>query len=74
MELSRENNQLLKHVDYFRKKTTPKKFDRTPNVPLIEGAVNVGEGGLQVYGIYSRRMVYREVVEVRSNYKKSYLW
>ena len=31
-------------------------------------------GGLQVYGICSRRLLYSEVVEVRSNYKKSYLW
>ena len=31
-------------------------------------------GGLQVHGNGSRRMLYKEVVEVRSNYKKSYLW
>ena len=43
-------------------------------MPLIESAVNGDEGGLQVYGIYSCRMVYREVVEARSNYKKPYLW
>ena len=33
-----------------------------------------GMGGLQVYGICSCRLVYKEVIEVRSNYKKSYLW
>ena len=33
-----------------------------------------GVGGLQVYGIGSRRLVYSEVVEGQSNYKKSYLW
>ena len=31
-------------------------------------------GGLQVYGICSRRLVHSEVVEARSNYKKFYLW
>ena len=29
-------------------------------------------GGLQVYGIGSSRLVYNEVVDVRSNYNKSY--
>ena len=32
-----------------------------------------GVGGLQVYGICSRRLVHSEVTEARSNYKKSYL-
>ena len=31
-------------------------------------------GGLEVHGICNRRLVYSEVVEVQSNYKKSYLW
>ena len=31
-------------------------------------------GGLQVHRIGSRRLLYKEVVEVRSNYKKSYFW
>ena len=31
-------------------------------------------GGLQVHGIRSRRLLYREVVEVWSNYKGSYFW
>ena len=30
--------------------------------------------GLQVYDIYSRRLVFNEVGEFRSNYNKSYLW
>ena len=30
--------------------------------------------GLQVHGIRSRTLLYREVVEVRSNYKKPYFW
>ena len=34
----------------------------------------LGVGGLQVYGICSRRLVYSEVLETRSNYKKCYLW
>ena len=33
-----------------------------------------GVGGLQVHGIRSCRLVYKEVVEVRSNYNKSYFW
>ena len=33
-----------------------------------------GVGEMQVYGICSRRLVYSEVVQTRSNYKKSYLW
>ena len=31
-----------------------------------------GVGRLQVHGIRSRRLVYKEVVQARSNYKKSY--
>ena len=31
-----------------------------------------GVGRTQVHGIGSRKLVYKEVVEVRSNYKKSY--
>ena len=50
-------------------------FDRIPIVPLIEGAIKMESvSGLQVYWICSRRLVYSEVVEARSNYKKSYLW
>ena len=33
-----------------------------------------GVDRLQVYGICSRRLIYNEVIEDRSNYKKSYLW
>ena len=49
-------------------------FDWIPNVPLIGGAVNVGVGRLQVHRICNRTLVYREVVEARSKYKKSYSW
>ena len=31
-------------------------------------------GGLQLHGICSYRLVYKEVVEAQSNYKNSYLW
>ena len=34
----------------------------------------LGVDGLQVYGIRSRRLLYKEVVEVRSVYEKSYFW
>ena len=40
----------------------------------IGGVVNVGVGGLEVHGICNCRLMYREVVEARSGYKKSYLW
>ena len=33
-----------------------------------------GVGGLQVHGIRSRRLVYKEVVAIRSYYKISYFW
>ena len=33
-----------------------------------------GVGGVQVHGICSRRLVYKEVVEVQSDHKKSYFW
>ena len=31
-------------------------------------------GGLQKHGIGSKKLVYKEVVEVRSNNKKSWFW
>ena len=31
-------------------------------------------GGLQVHWIGSRRLVNKDLIEVRSNYKKSYFW
>ena len=31
-------------------------------------------GRLKVHGICNRRLVYREIVKTRSDYKKSYLW
>ena len=31
-------------------------------------------GGLRVHGICSRKLLYKEVVEVQSNYEKSYFW
>ena len=31
-------------------------------------------GGLQVRGVFSRKQVYRGVVEARSDYKKPYWW
>ena len=48
-------------------------FNWVLNVPLIGGDVNWGAGRLQVHGLYKRRLVYREVVEARWYYKKSYL-
>ena len=45
-----------------------------PNVPTIGGSASVGVGRLQVFGICSHRLLYKEVVKAWSNYKKSYLW
>ena len=47
--------------------------DQILNANPTRGAVNLGVDGLQMHEIDSRRLVYKEVVEVRSNYKKSYL-
>ena len=33
-----------------------------------------GAGGLKVLGICYRRLVYREVIEARSDYEKFYSW
>ena len=42
---------------------------------LTRGDVNLEwVDELQLHGIGSHRLVYKEVVEVRSNYKKSYFW
>ena len=49
-------------------------FDWIPNVPLIGGAVNVGVGGLQGYGIFNRRLLYKDIIKSRLNFKKSVLW
>ena len=44
-------------------------LDWIPDAPPIACAVNVwGVSRLQVHEICSRRLVYREVVEARSNY------
>ena len=40
----------------------------------LEVLWNWGEDGLQVHGIGSRRLVYKEVAGVWSNYKKTYFW
>ena len=36
--------------------------------------LGVGVGGLQVHGIRSYRLMYKEVVESLSNYQKSNFW
>ena len=67
------------HVDCSRKKCAAKKLHRRPptrfqiQIPL-EVLLIWGEGGLQVHRIGRHRPVYKEVVEVRSNYKKSSFW
>ena len=70
-----QNSQRPWHVDCFRNKAPPQTSDRIPKGDLTGGTVkNVGVGRLQVHGICSRRLAYKEVVEFRSKYKKSYFW
>ena len=38
------------------------------------GVGSGGAGGLEVYGICNRSLAYREVVEARADYEKSYFW
>ena len=71
--------QSTEHIDCSRKKGAAKKLHRRPPtrfqiwIPL-EVLLIWGEDGLQVHGIGRGRPVYKEVVEVRSNYKKSSFW
>ena len=71
--------QSTEHVDCSRKKDAAKKLHRRPPtrfqiwIPL-EVLLICREGRLQVHGIGRCRPVYKEVVEVRSNYKKSSFW
>ena len=59
-----ENSQRPKEVDYFRKKAPPQKLDWIPDVlPVTKVLEMWGVGRLQVYGMCSRRLVRREVVE-----------
>ena len=44
------------------------------NADSTRDAVNLRVGGLQVHGIGSRRLVYKEVVELLPNCKKFYFW
>ena len=69
-----ENSQQPYQVDCFHRRAPPQISDRILNVYLTSGAVNVGVGGMQVHGILVSRLVYKEVVEALSNYKKSYFW
>ena len=56
----------------FQQKAPLQTSDRIANTDLTRGDVDLEMGGLQARGIGSRRLVYEKVVEVRSNYKKSY--
>ena len=51
------------HVHVHRK-GSPQTSDRIPNADLPTDAVNLGVGGLQVHGTGSRRLVYKEVLEL----------
>ena len=58
----------------FRRKAPPQTSEWIPNTDPIRGDVILGMGGLQGHGIGSRKLVYKELVEVQTNYKKSYFW
>ena len=52
-------------------------FRQIGNADRTGGAINWeegGEGGLQVHGNCSSRLIYKEVVEALSNYEKSNFW
>ena len=76
MELLCSNSQLAEQFDCFRKKASSQTSDQIPNTdpPKRCFKFRTGGGGLQVHGIGSRRLMYKEVVEVGSNYKNSYFW
>ena len=57
-ELLRESSQRPEHVDCFHRKAPLQTSDQIPNADPVGGV-----GGLQVHGIRSRRLVYKEVVE-----------
>ena len=59
-----QSSQPVYHVDCFRRKAPPSISSRIPNADPTRGAVNLGLGGLEVDGVVSRRLVYKEVVEV----------
>ena len=51
------------HVHVHRK-GSPQTSDRITNADLARDAVNLGVGGLQVHGLGSSRLVYKEVLEL----------
>ena len=63
----------LTHV-CLRSKAPPQTSYRIPNADPTRGAINFGVDGLQVQGIGIRSLVYKDVLELRWNYKKSYFW
>ena len=74
MELSCENNPRLEQVDYFCKKLHRRCSTGPWMCFWLKVSSMQGMSGLQVYWICSSRPLYSEVVEARSNSKKSYFW
>ena len=48
----------------LHRKGSPQTSDRIPNADPTRDAVNLGEGGLQVHGIGSHGLVYKEVIKL----------
>ena len=67
MELMCENSLRAKHIVCLHRKVSPQISHLTPNADPTRRAVNLGVGGLQVHAIGSCRLVYKEVVGIRSN-------
>ena len=56
----------------FTQKMSTTDLRSDSNADSTRDAVNLRVGGLQVHGIGSRRLVYKEVVELLPNCKKFY--
>ena len=74
MGLLCENSQQPWYIDYFPKKLHHKPLTGFQMQIWLEALWMWGVGRLQVHGICCRRLVYKKVLEVQSDYKKSYFW
>ena len=68
--------QTRSHSEFRQTSTTEllcENSQRTCHVDCFHKEAR-GRGGLQLHGIGSSRLVCKDLVQVRSNYKKSYVW
>ena len=74
MELLCQISQRPWYLDCFRKKLHHRPLTGFQVQIWLEALWMWGVGGLQVHRICCRRLVYKKVPEVRSDYIKSYCW